>query len=79
LRLIRFYARYAHSATGTEQQAIVGLGGQPTRQELQDAKKEFPPTYFNAGPGLRQRPVHGGLPRVTPLPWAHRRKLSTRR
>src|SRR5258705_9551373 len=50
-RLIRFYRqRYAHYGHGTEQQAIVGLGGQAyIAKNSQDAIREFRP-YFNEAP-----------------------------
>ena len=81
MRLIRFYRqRYAHYGHGTEKQAIVGLGGQAyIAKNSQDAKKEFRP-YFNAAPVYGNGPSHGGLRRDDPaLPWAHRRRSSTRR
>src|SRR5438045_5502743 len=50
-RLIRFYRqRYAHYGHGTEQQAVVGLGGQAyLARNSQDAIREFRP-YFNEAP-----------------------------
>src|SRR5438552_11173538 len=50
-RLIRFYRqRYAHYGHGTEQQAIIGLGGQAyIARNSQDAIREFRP-YFNEAP-----------------------------
>ncbi|GAB3060077.1 LLM class flavin-dependent oxidoreductase [Sediminivirga luteola] len=59
MRLIRFYRqRYAHYGHGTEDQAIVGLGGQAfIAKNSQDAYTQFRP-YFN------EAPVYGHGPRL---------------
>ncbi|MBE1514997.1 LLM class flavin-dependent oxidoreductase [Nesterenkonia halotolerans] len=56
-RMIELYrSRYAHYGHGTEEQAIVGLGGQVfMRHNSQDAVREFRP-YFD------RAPVYGGGP-----------------
>src|SRR5712671_3815048 len=56
-RMIELYRRrFAHYGHGTEQQAIVGLGGQVfMRRNSQDAVKEFRPYFDNA-------PVYGHGP-----------------
>lgn len=56
-RMVELYRRrFAHYGHGTEQQAIVGLGGQVfMRRNSQDAVAEFRPYFDNA-------PVYGGGP-----------------
>src|SRR6201987_5835856 len=68
MRLIGFYRqRYAHYGHGTEQQAIVGLGGQAyIARNSQDAKREFPP-YFNEAPVYGQGPSMEDFMDLTPL------------
>ncbi|MFR9725463.1 LLM class flavin-dependent oxidoreductase [Streptomyces sp. MS19] len=72
-RLIDLYRRrYAHYGHGSEQQAIVGLGGQVfMRKNSQDAVREFRPYFDNApvyghGPSLEefteQTPLTVGSP-----------------
>ncbi|NEC67743.1 LLM class flavin-dependent oxidoreductase [Streptomyces sp. SID9727] len=72
-RLIRLYRRrFAHHGHGTEEQAIVGLGGQVfMRKNSQDAVREFRPYFDNApvyghGPSLEefteQTPLTVGSP-----------------
>jgi len=65
MRLIQFYRqRYAH---GTEQQAIVGLGGQAyIARNSQDAKREFRP-YFNEAPVYGHGPSMEDFAELTPL------------
>jgi hypothetical protein len=55
--MVEFYRRrYAHYGHGSEDQAIVGLGGQVfMRRNSQDAVAEFRPYFDNA-------PVYGGGP-----------------
>ncbi|MEV0583981.1 LLM class flavin-dependent oxidoreductase [Nonomuraea sp. NPDC050310] len=60
-KLIRLYRRrFAHYGHGTEEQAIVGLGGQVfMRKNSQDAVREFRPYFDNApvyghGPSLEE-------------------------
>ncbi len=67
-RLIRFYRqRYAHYGHGTEQQAIVGLGGQAyIARNSQDAMREFRP-YFNEAPVYGHGPWLEDFSGVTPL------------
>src|ERR1700745_149198 len=67
-RLIRFYRqRYAHYGHGTEQQAIVGLGGQAyLARKSQDAIKEFRP-YFNEAPVYGHGPTMEDFMAQTPL------------
>ena len=67
-RLIKFYRqRYAHYGHGTEQQAIVGLGGQAfIAKTSQEAKKEFRP-YFNAAPVYGNGPSLEDFAEMTPL------------
>ena len=61
-RMVEFYRRrFEHYGHGRADQAIVGLGGQVfMRKNSQDAVREFRP-YFDNAPGLRARPVAGGL------------------
>ena len=61
-RMVEFYRRrFEHYGHGRADQAIVGLGGQVfMRKNSQDAVREFRP-YFDDAPGLRARPVAGGL------------------
>ncbi|RRD06252.1 LLM class flavin-dependent oxidoreductase [Arachnia propionica] len=56
-RMVELYRRrFAHYGHGTEQEAIVGLGGQVfMRKNSQDAVREFRPYFDNA-------PVYGGGP-----------------
>jgi putative FMN-dependent luciferase-like monooxygenase len=56
-RLIGFYRqRYAHHGHGTEEEAVVGLGGQAfMAKNSQDAKRAFRPYFDNS-------PVYGGGP-----------------
>src|ERR1700749_3807216 len=58
-RLINFYRqRYAHYGHGTEEQAVVGLGGQAfIARNSQDAKRQFRPYFDNA-------PVYGHGPSI---------------
>src|SRR6201996_644067 len=67
-RLIRFYRqRFAHYGHGTEQQALIGLGGQAyLARNSQDAKKEFRP-YFNAAPVYGNGPSMEDFAEMTPL------------
>ena len=67
-RLIRFYRqRYAHYGHGTEQQAIVGLGGQAyLARKSQDAIREFRP-YFNEAPVYGHGPSMEDFMDLTPL------------
>src|ERR1700756_5563017 len=68
MRLISFYRkRFAHYGHGTEQQAIVGLGGQAyLAKNSQDAKKEFRP-YFNEAPVYGHGPSMEDFMAQTPL------------
>ena len=68
MRLIRFYRqRFAHYGHGTEQQAIVGLGGQAyIAKNSQDAKREFRP-YFNEAPVYGHGPSMEDFAELTPL------------
>jgi putative FMN-dependent luciferase-like monooxygenase len=68
MRLISFYRkRFAHYGHGTEQQAIVGLGGQAyLAKNSQDAKQEFRP-YFNAAPVYGNGPSMEDFTDMTPL------------
>ncbi len=80
MRLIRFYRqRYAHYGHGSEQQAIVGLGGQAyIAKNSQDAKREFRP-YFSEAPVYGHGPSMEEFIDLTPLSaWAARRRSSTR-
>ncbi|MEZ0112299.1 putative FMN-dependent luciferase-like monooxygenase [Catenulispora sp. EB89] len=72
-RMVALYRRrFAHYGHGTEQQAIVGLGGQVfMRENSQDAVREFRPYFDNApvyghGPSLeefmRETPLTVGTP-----------------
>ena len=67
-RLIRFYRqRYAHYGHGTEQQAIIGLGGQAyIAKNSQDAIREFRP-YFNEAPVYGHGPSMEDFMDLTPL------------
>src|ERR1700742_1914350 len=67
-RLIRFYRqRYAHYGHGTEQQAIVGLGGQAyIARKSQDAIAQFRP-YFNEAPVYGHGPSMEDFMEMTPL------------
>src|SRR5690349_14407532 len=68
MRLIRFYRqRFAHHGHGTEQQAIVGLGGQAfIAKNSQDAKQAFRP-YFNEAPVYGNGPSLEDFSELTPL------------
>src|ERR671923_514838 len=68
IRLIRFYRqRFAHYAHGTENQAIVGLGGQAyIAKNSQDARREFRP-YFNEAPVYGHGPSMEDFMDLTPL------------
>jgi putative FMN-dependent luciferase-like monooxygenase len=68
MRLINFYRqRFAHYGHGTEQQAIVGLGGQAyVARRSQDAWKEFRP-YFNEAPVYGNGPSMEDFVKATPL------------
>jgi len=68
MRLIRFYRqRYAHYGHGSEQQAIVGLGGQAyIARRSQDAVREFRP-YFNEAPVYGNGPAMEDFMAATPL------------
>ncbi len=74
-RMVSLYRRrYEFYGHGSADQAIVGLGGQVfMRKNSQDAVNEFRP-YFDNAPGLRPRPVAGGL---HPRDAAHRRLPAT--
>jgi alkanesulfonate monooxygenase SsuD/methylene tetrahydromethanopterin reductase-like flavin-dependent oxidoreductase (luciferase family) len=67
-RLIRFYRqRFAHYGHGTEQQALVGLGGQAyLARNSQDAIREFRP-YFNEAPVYGHGPSMEDFASLTPL------------
>src|ERR1700746_1134898 len=68
VRLIRFYRqRYAKYGHGTEQQALVGLGGQAyIAKNSQDAVREFRP-YFNEAPVYGHGPSMEDFMDLTPL------------
>jgi putative FMN-dependent luciferase-like monooxygenase len=68
MRLVGFYRqRYAHHGHGTEQQAIVGLGGQAyIARRSQDAIAEFRP-YFNEAPVYGHGPSLEEFMEMTPL------------
>src|SRR2546423_2246453 len=67
-RLIRFYRqRFAHYGHGTEQQALIGLGGQAyLARNSQDAIREFRP-YFNEAPVYGHGPSMEDFTDLTPL------------
>jgi hypothetical protein len=68
MQLVGFYRqRYAHYGHGTEQQAIVGLGGQAyIARRSQDAIAEFRP-YFNEAPVYGHGPSLEEFMEMTPL------------
>jgi putative FMN-dependent luciferase-like monooxygenase len=68
VRLIGFYRqRYAYYGHGTEQQAIVGLGGQAyIARNSQDAKRAFRP-YFDEAPVYGHGPSMEDFMDATPL------------
>ena len=68
MRLVGFYRqRYAHYGHGTEQQAIVGLGGHAyLARRSQDAIAEFRP-YFNEAPVYGHGPSLEEFMEMTPL------------
>lgn len=68
LRLINFYRqRFEHYGHGTQQQAIVGLGGQAyIARKSQDAWREFRP-YFNEAPVYGHGPSMEDFTQMTPL------------
>lgn len=68
MRLIRFYRqRYAYHGHGSEQDAIVGLGGQAyIARNSQDAKREFRP-YFDNAPVYGKGPSMEDFTESTPL------------
>ncbi|MEU8610609.1 LLM class flavin-dependent oxidoreductase [Actinoplanes sp. NPDC048791] len=67
-RMVALYRqRYAHYGHGSEDQAIVGLGGQVfMRKNSQDAVKEFRP-YFDNAPVYGHGPSLEDFTRETPL------------
>jgi putative FMN-dependent luciferase-like monooxygenase len=67
-RLINFYRqRYAYYGHGTEEQAIVGLGGQAfIAKNSQDAKRQFRP-YFDNAPVYGHGPSMEDFMAATPL------------
>jgi putative FMN-dependent luciferase-like monooxygenase len=67
-RLINFYRqRYAYYGHGTEEQAIVGLGGQAfIAKNSQDAKRQFRP-YFDNAPVYGHGPSMEDFMEATPL------------
>ena len=67
-RMIELYRRrFAHYGHGTEEQAIVGLGGQVfMRRNSQDAVREFRP-YFDNAPVYGHGPSLEDFSRETPL------------
>jgi putative FMN-dependent luciferase-like monooxygenase len=67
-RMVALYRqRYAHYGHGSEDQAIVGLGGQVfMRRNSQDAVKEFRP-YFDNAPVYGHGPSLEDFTRETPL------------
>ncbi|MET9697296.1 LLM class flavin-dependent oxidoreductase [Streptomyces sp. NPDC006529] len=67
-RMVRLYRRrYAHYGHGTEEQAIVGLGGHVfMRANSQDAVREFRP-YFDRAPVYGNGPSLEDFARETPL------------
>jgi putative FMN-dependent luciferase-like monooxygenase len=67
-RLINFYRqRYAYYGHGTEEQAIVGLGGQAfIAKNSQDAKRQFRP-YFDNAPVYGHGPSMEDFTQATPL------------
>ena len=67
-RMVRLYRqRYAHYGHGSEDQAIVGLGGQVfMRKNSQDAVREFRP-YFDNAPVYGHGPSLEDFTRETPL------------
>ncbi|MDJ0463867.1 LLM class flavin-dependent oxidoreductase [Streptomyces sp. H27-C3] len=67
-KMVRLYRRrYAHYGHGTEEQAIVGLGGHVfMRANSQDAIREFRP-YFNRAPVYGNGPSLEDFSRETPL------------
>ena len=68
MRLISFYRRrFAFHGHGTEEQAIVGLGGQAyLAKNSQDAIREFRP-YFNEAPVYGHGPSLEDFMEMTPL------------
>ncbi|WP_327257741.1 LLM class flavin-dependent oxidoreductase [Streptomyces sp. NBC_01244] len=67
-KMVRLYRRrYAHYGHGTEEQAIVGLGGHVfMRTNSQDAVREFRP-YFDRAPVYGHGPSLEDFSRETPL------------
>ncbi|WP_065489439.1 LLM class flavin-dependent oxidoreductase [Streptomyces sp. PTY087I2] len=67
-KMVSLYRRrYAHYGHGTEEQAIVGLGGQVfMRKNSQDAVREFRP-YFDNAPVYGHGPSLEDFTRETPL------------
>ncbi|MDX2394077.1 LLM class flavin-dependent oxidoreductase [Streptomyces sp. DK15] len=67
-KMVRLYRRrYAHYGHGTEEQAIVGLGGHVfMRANSQDAVREFRP-YFDRAPVYGNGPSLEDFSRETPL------------
>src|SRR4051794_25983563 len=68
MQLIGFYRqRYAHYGHGSQQQAIVGLGGQASlARRSQDASREFRP-YFSEAPVYGHGPSLEEFTDLTPL------------
>src|SRR6201991_4931321 len=67
-RLINFYRqRYSHHGHGSEEEAIVGLGGQAfIAHNSQDAKRQFRP-YFDNAPVYGHGPSMEDFTEATPL------------
>ncbi len=76
---VLYRRRYAHYGHGTEEQAIVGLGGQVfMRKNSQDAVREFRP-YFDNAPVYGHGPSLEDFTRETPLTVGSRRRSSSGR
>ena len=58
--------RFEHYGHGTADQAIVGLGGQVFMRTQQPGRRPRVPPVLRQRPGLRPRPVAGGLHRADP-------------
>ena len=61
-RMVDLYRRrFEHYGHGTADQAIVGLGGQAFMRQEQPGRRRRVPAVLRQRPGLRPRPVAGGL------------------
>ena len=77
-QMVELYRRrFEHYGHGAADQAIVGLGGQVFMRPQQPGRGARVPAVLRQRPGLRPRPVAGGLHRADPADRRHRRSRSS--